>query len=351
MKYKLVLENGQEFVGLNFGNDQEQIGELFFHTSMVGYQDLLSDPMYYGKIACMTYPLIGNYGLADDDYDFKNIFIKGYVVKDNNDLPSNFRSTRTLSEAMEENHVSGLQDVDTRQISKIIRDNGIMKAMIAKIDKPLEECLKEINEYEVNENPTELVSCKKVWYSRTANPSHTIVIVDLGIKTSLVKKISEYGLNTIVVPYNTTLEQIRKFKPNGIIISNGPANPNKLNDVVALINSLKGKYPLLGLGLGSTLISLAYGGKVSKMKHGHQGANLPVRNVKNGKIEITSQSHFYAIESLENTSLDVTHINVIDNDIEGFVDNKARVIGVQYLVIDTLSDDENVIKRFIKNMK
>ena len=351
MKYKLVLQNGQEFNGLNFGCDQEQIGEIFFHTSMVGYQDLLSDPMYYGKIACMTYPLIGNYGLADDDYDFKNIFIKGYVVKDNNDLPSNFRSTRTLAEAMEENHVSGLKDVDTRQISKIIRDNGIMKAMIAKSDKPLQECLKEINEYQVNENPTEFVSCKKTWYCRTANPSFTVVIIDLGIKTALVKKVSEYGLNTIVVPYNTTLEQIKKLKPNGIIISNGPANPNKLEEVVNLITLLKGKYPLLGLGLGSNLIALAYGGQVNKMKHGHQGANLPVKNITNGKIEITSQSHFYEITSLKNTNLEVTHVNVIDKDIEGFVDNKAKVIGVQYLVIDTLDENENVILRFIKNMK
>ena len=351
MKYKLVLENGQEFVGLNFGNTQEQLGELFFHTSMVGYQDLLSDPMYYGKIVCMTYPLIGNYGLADEDYDFKNIFIKGYVVKENNDLPSNFRTTRTLSDAMEENHVTGLKDIDTRELTKIIRDNGSLKAMITDANKPLEECLKEIDNFKINDNPTKFVSCKKTWYCRTANPSHTVVIIDLGIKTTLVKRISEYGLNTIVVPYDTTIDQIKKLKPNGIIISSGPANPEKLDEIVNLIGLLKGKYPLLGLGLGASLIALASGGKVSKMKHGHHGANLPVRNLKNGKIEITSQAHFYEITSLENTTLDVTHHNVIDNDIEGFVDNKNRIIGVQYLLIDTLTEDEDVIKRFIKIMK
>lgn len=351
MKYKLVLENGKEFLGLNFGSNQEQIGELFFHTSMVGYQDLLSDPMYYGKLACMTYPLIGNYGLADDDYDFKNIFIKGYVVKDNNDLPSNFRSTRTLSDAMEENHVSGIKGVDTREITKIIRDNGIMKAMIASEEKSLDECLKAISEYQVNDNPTELVSCKKTWYCRTANPSHTVVILDLGIKTGLVKRICEYGLNTIVVPYNSSVEQIRKLKPNGIIISSGPANPSKLENVINLINSLKGKLPILGLGLGACLIALAYNGKVSKMKHGHQGANLPVRNLKTGKIEITSQAHFYQIDSLGDATLQLTYQNVIDNDIEGFVDTKNKIIGVQYLPIDTLDIDEDVIRQFIKNMK
>ena len=157
MKNKLVLENGREFIGLNFGTNEEIKGEIFFNTAMVGYQDLLCDPLYYGRIACMSYPLIGNYGLADDDYDFKRVFINGYVVKENNDLPSNFRATRTLSDCMEEHKVVGIEGLDTREIVKIIRDQGIMKAMITDESKPLEVCLKELNEFEVNENPTEFV--------------------------------------------------------------------------------------------------------------------------------------------------------------------------------------------------
>lgn len=351
MNYKLVLENGREFVGLNFGSPNETIGEIFFSTSMVGYQDLLSDPSYFGKIVCMSYPLIGNYGLTDEDYDFKNIHIRGYIVKENNDIPSNFRSTRTLSDAMEENHVVGLSDVDTREIVKIIRDEGLMKAMITKEDLPLQDCLEKLNQYQEINNPVEIVSCKKIWYSRTFNPLHTVVIIDLGIKTTLVKKINEYGLNAIVVPYNTTLEQIKKLKPNGIIISNGPGNPNKLEGIKELIIALKGKYPILGLGLGAQILSLTYGAEVYKMKHGHQGANLPVRNIIDDTIEITSQNHFYGINMEEKDNIKITHRSVVDNDIEGFIDVKNKIIGVQYLIQETLSVNENILIRFINNMK
>lgn len=349
MKVKLVLENGKEFYGQGFGLVLGQIGELFFSTSMVGYQDLLSDPAYFGKIACMTYPLIGNYGLTDEDYDFRGIHIRGYVVKENNDFPSNFRSTRIFSEAMEENKVAGISDVDTREITKIIRDEGVMKAMIVEADKPLDECLDILKNYQ-EEDAISQVSCKRVWYSRTANPSHTIVVIDLGIKTTLVKKFNEYGLNVIVVPYNTTLEEIKKLKPNGVVISHGPSNPNELTDLVELINKLKGKYPMLGLGLGSQLIALSYGATITKMKHGHNGSNLPVRNVKTDKIEITSQNHFYDI-NLENTDLSVTHLNVVDNSIEGFKDETNRIIAIQYAIQETLNAGEDVIDNFILSMK
>ena len=344
MKSKLVLQTGQEFKGLSFGCDNQVIGEIFFNTSMVGYQDILSDPAYFGKIACMTYPLIGNYGLADEDYDFKNIFVKGYVVKENNDLPSNFRSTRTLSEAMEENKVSGLSDVDTREITKIIRDNGTMKAIITSEETPLEECLKLLNECQ-EENPLPYVSCKKMWYSRTANPTHSVVVLDIGVKTSFVKKLNEYGLNVIVVPYNTTLEQIKKLRPSGIIVSNGPGNPNDFEEALTLLKTLKGKYPILALGNGAALISLLYGATVNKMKYGHQGANHPIKEVSTNKIEICSQNHFYEIKDLPE-EVKVTHINVIDNDIEGFADEKGKVIAINYLLT---SDVE--IEKFIKLMK
>ena len=344
MKYKLVLENGLEFIGTNFGCNEETIGEIFFNTSMVGYQDILSDPSYYGKIACMTYPLIGNYGLTDEDYDFKNIHIKGYVVKENNDYPSNFRETRTLSDAMEENKVTGIEDIDTREITKIIRDNGTMKAMICEESKPLEECLKQLKDYQEEDNIVAKVSCKKIWYSRTANPTHTIVILDLGVKTTLVKRLNEYGFNVIVVPYNTTLEQIKKLKPNGIIISNGPGNPNKLTEVIELINSLKSKYSVLGLGLGASLLALTYNGKVNKMKHGHQGANIPVKNLLTNKIEITSQNHFYEISEL-NDEVKVVEVSVVGNDIEMFVSSNHKVIGVQYNMTS------QVIEQFVKTMK
>lgn len=351
MKGKLVLENGKVFEGEYFGSLERKIGEIFFTTSMVGYQDLLSDPSYYGKIACMSYPLIGNYGLTDEDYDFKNIFIRGYIVKENNDLPSNFRSIRTLSDAMEENHVAGLSGIDTRELVKIIRDEGVMKALITTEEESLDDCLKALNEYQEEKDQVEKVSCKKMWYSRTANPSHTIVLLDLGVKTTLVKSINEYGLNVVVVPYDTTIDQIKKLKPSGVIVSHGPGNPNNYEDIVSLINQIKGKYPLLGLGLGCELIALSYNAKVNKMKSGHHGANLPVRNLKTNKIDITSQNHLYALDLNGIDELEITHKNVVDGDIEGYVDSKNKVIGVQYLIQETLNPEEDVINRLINIMK
>ena len=245
---------------------------------------------------------------------------------------------------MEENKVSGLSDVDTREITKIIRDNGTMKAIITSEETPLEECLKLLNEYQ-EENPLPYVSCKKMWYSRTANPTHSVVVLDIGVKTSFVKKLNEYGLNVIVVPYNTTFEQIKKLRPSGIIVSNGPGNPNDFEEALTLLKTLKGKYPILALGNGAALISLLYGATVNKMKYGHQGANHPIKEVSTNKIEICSQNHFYEIKDLPE-EVKVTHINVIDNDIEGFSDEKGKVIAINYLLT---SDVE--IEKFIKLMK
>lgn len=348
---KLVLENGMVFKGNNFGSNKKQIGELCFVTSMVGYQDIISDPSYFGKIVCMSYPLIGNYGLSDDDYDFRNIHVKGYVVKENNDLPSNFRSTRILSDAMEENGVTGIEGIDTREIVRFLRDNGLVKAMITDDEDDVDSCVKELNAYQEVENQVEKVSCKKVWYSRTSNPISTVVIVDLGLKSSLVKYLNSYGLNVTIVPHNYTLEQIKKFNPSGVIISHGPGNPNVYTEVVNLINELKGKYPLLGLGLGSELIALSYGAKVTKMTHGHQGANFPIRNVSTDKIEIGAQNHFYSINLDGVNNLTLTHENVLDKDVEGFIDIENKVLGIHYLIQETLNKDENVVTRFINLMK
>lgn len=348
---KLILENGMVFKGTSFGSNKKQIGELCFATSMVGYQDILSDPSYFGKIVCMSYPLIGNYGLSDDDYDSKNIHVRGYVVKENNNLPSNFRSTRVLSDAMEENKVTGIEGIDTREIVKFLRDNGLVKAMITDDSDDEIACIEELKNYQEESDPIAKVSCKKVWYSRTSNPIKNIVIVDLGLKSSMVKFLNKFGINVTVVPYNYSLEQISKYKPNGIIISHGPGNPNNYSNIISLINNIKGKYPLLGLGLGSELIALSYGCVVDKMKHGHQGSNFPIRNILTNKIEIGSQNHFYSISLNGCKELTATHENVLDNDVEGFIDNQNKVIGIQYIIQETLNDDDNIIYQFIKMMK
>ena len=329
---KLVLSNGMEFYGVGFGSNKEVIAEVVFNTSMVGYQEILSDSSYCGQIVCMSYPLIGNYGITDDDYESKSIKMSGFIVREYNDYPSNFRATKTLGDVMDENDAAGISDIDTRKLVRIIRDQGSMLAMICDIDKPKEECLKEINERGFEHNQLDKVSTKKVWYSRTANPNYTVVAVDCGIKMNIVRKFNKFGCNVVVVPYTSTYEDIMKHQPDGLFISNGPGDTEDAKPVIELVRRCKGELPIFGICLGHQIIGLAYGAKTYKMKFGHRGANHPVKNLINGKVEITSQNHSFAIDknSLEGTGLELTHVNVIDGELEGVRDTKNHVMSIQY---------------------
>ena len=329
---KLVLSNGMVFEGVGFGSMKEVIAEVVFNTSMVGYQEILSDSSYCGQIVCMSYPLIGNYGITDDDYESKSIKMSGFIVREYNDVPSNFRATKTLGDVMDENDAAGISNIDTRKLVRIIRDQGSMLAMICDINKPLDECLKEINDRGFEHNQLERVSTKKVWYSRCANPNYTVVAVDCGIKMNIVRKFNKFGCNVVVVPYTSTYEDVMKHQPDGLFISNGPGDPEDAKPVIELVKKCKGKLPIFGICLGHQIIGLAYGAKTYKMKFGHRGANHPVKNLINGKIEITSQNHSFAIDkdSLAGTGLELTHVNVIDNELEGVRDTKNHVMSIQY---------------------
>ncbi len=355
MKRKLVLEDGHVFEGVGFGSMEEKIAEIVFNTSVVGYQEILSDPSYCSQMVCMTYPLIGNYGLTDEDYESKNIYMSGFIVREYNDIPSNFRFTRTLGEVMEENHVVGISEVDTREIVRIIRDYGSMKAMICDVDKPLEECLKALKDYEYPKNQVSMVSSKKIWHSRTPNPLYTVVAVDCGVKLNIIRKLNKAGCNVVVVPYNTPKEIIMKYKPDGLFLSNGPGDPENVVEVIELVRQMKGILPILGICLGHQMIGLAYGAKTYKMKFGHRGGNHPVKNLETGKVEITSQNHSFAIDikSLEKTDLKLTHINLLDNEAEGMMDSKNSVISVQYHPESAAGpeDSEYIFNRFMDAMK
>ncbi|MCR5787203.1 MAG: glutamine-hydrolyzing carbamoyl-phosphate synthase small subunit [Acholeplasmatales bacterium] len=355
MKRKLVLENGSIFHGNGFGSHEKKIAEIVFNTSMVGYQEILSDPSYCDQIIVMTYPLIGNYGLTSEDYESKGVYCSGFVVHEYNDLPSNFRYTQTLGEKMEESHAAGIEGIDTRELVRIIRDYGSMKAMIVDEDVPDEQCLKELAFYCLVHNQVEKVSSKKIWYSRCPNPMFTVVAIDCGCKLNIIRLLNEYKCNVVVVPYNTSVETILKYKPDGLFISNGPGDPLDVVDVINTIKTLKGKLPMLGICLGHQMIGLAYGAKTYKMKFGHRGANHPVKNLKSGKIEITSQNHSYAIDikSLKNTDLTLTHINLLDDEAEGMEDIKNKVIAVQYHPESAAGPEDSryIFEDFLNNMK
>lgn len=329
---KLILEDGSVFCGYGFGANVQRVCEVVFNTSMTGYQELVSDPSYADQFVVMTYPLIGNYGITDEDFESRLISIGGLIVRDYNDMPSNFRYTRTLSELLEENGVPGLSGVDTRQLARSIRDLGSRRAIIADMDMPVEEGLRIIRQTPVLHDAVARVSCKKRWYARTANHRFNVVAVDCGMKLNIVRSLNQRGCNVTVVPHSVTAEEIAFMKPDGVFLSNGPGDPEDATSVIELVKKLRGRYPMFGICLGHQMIALAYGAKTYKLKFGHRGGNHPVKDLSTGKIEMTSQNHSYAVdaESIKGTLLQITHINLLDHTVEGIACPQDRVFSVQY---------------------
>ena len=328
---KLVLEDGSVYPGRGFGANVERACELFFNTAVVGYQEMVSDPSCTDMIAVMTYPLIGNYGITDEDFESKVPTLGGLVVSEYNDQPSNFRYTKTLSEVMEDSGIPGIEGIDTRALTRHIRDNGVCRAIIVDIDTHTEEALEKIACTPIPHDQVMRVSCRKKWYSRTANHKYNVVAVDCGIKNSIIRALNERGCNVTVVPWNTTAYEILKMKPDGVLISNGPGSSDDVKPVVETVQALRGKVPVFGISLGHLIIAKAYGATTTKLKFGHHGGNHPVKNLETGRIEITSQGHACVVnpDSIADT-MTVTHINVIDNTIEGLSCPADRVFSVQY---------------------
>ncbi|MBQ8496804.1 MAG: glutamine-hydrolyzing carbamoyl-phosphate synthase small subunit [Clostridia bacterium] len=329
---KIVLADGSEYYGYGFGADVERVCEIVFDTSMVGYQEIISDPSYTNQMVVMTYTLIGNYGMTDEDYESKAPSCGALVVREYNDLPSNFRYTKTLAETMEESGIPGIAGFDTRALTRKIRDNGSCKAIITDADTPKEKALAIIAETEISTDAVAKVSCRKRWYARTANAKYNVVAIDCGIRLSVIRTLNEYGCNVTVMPYNTAAEEVIKMNPDAILISEGPGNPEDITAVVELIKALRGKYPMVGIGLGHQLIALAYGAKTYKMSFGHHGGNHPVKNLKTNTIETVSQNHNYAVDaaSVDATTLKVTHLDILDDVVEGLCSEEDGVFTVQY---------------------
>ncbi len=329
---KIVTEKGHEFYGYAFGSTKEAVCEIVFNTSMVGYQEIISDPSYTDQAVVMTYPLIGNYGMADDDYETRTPSISGLIVREYNDLPSNFRYTRTLSETLEEYGIVGIEGVDTRMLTRIIRDEGTMRGIICSPETAKAEAIAKINATPVPTDAVARVSCKKRWYSRTANFKYNVVAIDCGIKHNIIRSLNKRGCNVTIVPFSTSPEEIVSLCPDGLFLSNGPGNPEDVKEVIATVKALKGTLPIFGICLGHQMISLACGASTYKMKFGHRGGNHPVKNLATGKIEITSQNHSYAVDqkSLEKTELTATHINLLDKTVEGVKSKDGTMFSVQY---------------------
>ena len=329
---KLILEDGSVYPGYGFGAKAQRVCEIVFNTSMTGYQELVSDPSYTDQFVVMTYPLIGNYGITDDDFESRIPSIGGLVVRDYNDMPSNFRYTRTLGELLEEYGIPGISGVDTRMLTRSIRDKGSRRAILTDIDMTAEEALRLIEATPFPHDAVARVSCKKRWYSRTANHRFNVVAVDCGIKLNIIRSLNQKGCNVTIVPPAITAEEIAFMKPDGVFLSNGPGDPEDVTDVIELVRALKGKYPMFGICLGHQMIALAYGAKTYKLKFGHRGGNHPVKDLETGLIEMTSQNHSYAVDadSLAGTKLKITHVNLLDHTVEGCACSEDHVFSVQY---------------------
>lgn len=329
---KLVLENGNEYLGFGFGYDGEVVSEIVFNTAMVGYHSLIADPAYANQSVVMGYPLIGNYGVAKDNYESITPAISGFIVREYNDLPNNFNSEKTLDRVMKENKITGICGVDTRALTRFIRDNGSCKGIITDISTSKEDAVAKIKSTALPENRVAEAGCKYDWYYRTLENKYNVVVVDCGIKSGIISVLNEKGCNVTVVPWNTTVEKIKLIDPDGVIISSGPGNPKCVKETVELIKALKGEYPIAGIGLGFQLIALAYGADTYELAVGHRGLNYPVRNLENGKIRITAQNHGFSVDadSLKGTGLTLSHVNIVDKSVAGAVDKENRVFGIQF---------------------
>lgn len=330
MKRLLILEDGSVYEGIGFGGNNYQMGELIFQTGMSGYQEILSDLSYYGQIVMMTYPAIGNCGINRDDFEslIPNVF--GFVVKEYCEEPSNFRSDMSLDEFLKMKNIPAIADIDTREITRKIRDNGVMKAMMADEGADVKAIVDMMKHTELPTGGVAKVSTQKPF--PIPSRGKKAVMLDIGTKFAVIREFNERDIDLLVVPYNMSAEKIMELQPDGVILSGGPGSPDEIPETIEATKQLLGKVPLLGIGLGHEVLALALGAKIKKMKTGHHGNSMPVRNLKKNKIEFTAQNHGYDLDesSIDGTGIEITYRALNDDSVEGFTHNKYELISVAF---------------------
>lgn len=328
-KIYICLANGDIFEGKSFGAKGEVTGELVFTTGMGGYIETLTDPSYFGQIVMQTFPLIGNYGFIDDDMECEKSAVKAYIVREYCDAPSNFRCGKTLEQYLTENNIVGVYDVDTREITKTIREYGVMNAVITA--NPSTVDMDKLKAYKV-ENAVKSVSSQKPYMSGSDEHKFNVVLIDYGTKKNIVRELNKRGCNVAVVPYNTKAEDILSLDPDGIMLSNGPGDPEENVEAIEELKKLVGKKPIFAICLGHQLLALSQGAETSKLKYGHRGVNQPVKNLETGRTYISSQNHGYAVENdtVEKTGGKISYINANDSTCEGIDYPDKKAFSVQF---------------------
>lgn len=353
MKALLALEDGRTFPCFSFTGPGEATGEVVFNTSMTGYQEVLTDPSYCGQMVVMTYPLMGNYGTNPDDVESERIQVSAFIIKEYQPNPSNFRSTHTLADYLKTQGILGIQQLDTRALTRHIRNAGAMRAVISTDNLDPEALVEHANQIPTmaGQDLTSSVTTPAPYYwsggrpesfSRQTNldsklwrhrgAKRAVVAFDFGIKYNILRCLEAEDFEIIVVPSTTRAEEVKALAPDGVFLSNGPGDPEPVTNSIMTIRELIGYRPMFGICLGHQLLGLALGGQTFKLKFGHRGANQPVKDLLTGRIEITSQNHGFAVdlESINGGDVEITHVNLNDNTLEGFRHLRYPLFAVQY---------------------
>jgi len=345
----LALEDGTTFEGWSFGFLGEKMGEVVFNTSMTGYQEILTDPSYKGQIVIMTYPLIGNYGINQEDIESQNPKVEGFIVKENSPIFSNWRGNNSLSDYLIRHRIIGVEGMDTRAITKHIRLAGAMKAVLSTDDLDRDRLIgkAEASPALIGRDLVKEVTCKESYEWTGVNdpqflndplPHSTcdihfkVVALDYGVKYNILRSLCDWNCDVTVLPASSSVESVLSSQPDGILLSNGPGDPEGVPYAIETIRQLIGKKPIFGICLGHQLLGLALGGKTFKLKFGHRGANQPVKDLKTGRVMITSQNHGFCVDprSLDPAEVEPTQINLNDQTLEGMRHKRFPIFSVQY---------------------
>tara|TARA_B100000029_G_scaffold515020_1_gene620126 strand:- start:22328 stop:23464 length:1137 start_codon:yes stop_codon:yes gene_type:complete len=378
MEAWLALEDGTVYRGTAFGATGQKVGEVVFNTSMIGYQEVLTDPSYKGQIVSMTYPLIGNYGVNSDDFESTQTHVEGFVVREHQPYPNNWRSTGNLEQFLKKNGVIGITGIDTRALTRRLRARGVMRGVIqtgnsnaislvtqAKeasglvgIDLVKEVTTKHPYRWEADSKiPVDIPNNdpEKVWSVFESAGIYRVVVMDYGVKHNILRSLVHRGCNVIVLPAHSTADQVLQLNPDGIMLSNGPGDPEAVQYAIKELKVLIEKKPIFGICIGHQLLGMALGAKSFKLKFGHRGANQPVQQCKSGKVEITAQNHGFAIDplTLDESQVELTHINLNDQTLEGISHRKYPVFSVQYHPEASPGphDADYLFDRFIQSMR
>lgn len=354
----LILEDGRTFRGRSFGAEGEVFGEMVFNTSMTGYQEILTDPSYAGQIVCMTYPLIGNYGVNEEDTESRRPWVEGFVVREGSRISSNWRATETLDSYLKRHKIVGIEHIDTRSLVRHIRDKGAMRAVISSVDLDEASLLEKVqNSPEMkNRELAGAVTVEKTYeFPAEGEEKYHVVAYDFGVKTNSLREFAKFGCRITVVPAETPAAEVLALKPDGIFLSNGPGDPAAMKNTVAEIQKLtETNVPMFGICLGHQILGQVFGGETYKMKFGHRGGNQPIMDLTTGKVEIAAHNHGFAVDAKTlPADVEITHVNLNDQTVAGLQHKRLPVFSVQYHPESAPGphDSEYLFRRFIELME